>query len=227
MGQRRVGIPEDPASTAGIVIDADTKTIDLVAPAGININGAPLAGGTSHTHADHTQLAVGEAILDRYIGAHDSCPAQSSGTMTLAYFVAQKTETITQVKMATTATAAAPTPTLCRIGIYRMTGEDGTLVASIPNDTTLFATANTLWVRTLSAPFSKVAGVRYAVANIVVSAGAMPTFMGYSATNNSVAELAVLPRVCGSIVSLTDLPATFPSSNVGGTTRCPQAVLLP
>ncbi|CAN7468027.1 glycosyl hydrolase family 28-related protein [Arthrobacter sp. LjRoot78] len=174
------------------------------------------------------QLASGEAVLDRFVGAHDNTPTIGSGFMLMTYFTAQKTESITQVKAATGNTAYAATPTLCRYGIFSVAGDGSlTLLASTPSDTTMFAAANTTYTRTLTSTFSKVAGVRYAVGVLVVTTAATGTFQGYSALSNATSDFALGPQLSAAVSGQTDLPSTVTAGNAQVTTRVPQFLLLP
>lgn len=172
-------------------------------------------------------LTSGEAIIqDRDAGVGTTLTA-NSGQMILSYFTARKTEAITQVRLWTGATAAAATPTICRIGVWSVTAAGVyTAEATTPNDTTLFATINTEYSKAFSVGFTKQAGVRYAVGVLIVTGAAMPSFMGaVPGANASQSIYALAPRLTASQSSLADLPAL--PSGLGNTSRRFQAVLLP
>lgn len=156
----------------------------------------------------------------------------STQRLQLTYFTARKTETITQVGIAVGGTPAAATPTLCRIGIYTIAANgDGTLVASIANDTTLFASGGTTYTRTLTASLSKVRGQRYAFGLLVVSGATLPTFYGNSALAQgfpNAAGTSAAPKLAQTLGSQTDLPLSFLDSNLTNTNAGPiLATLLP
>jgi Pectate lyase superfamily protein len=143
----------------------------------------------------------------------------TSGEMTMSCFTAEKTETITTLTCWTGSTAAAATPTLCRLGIYSLAANgDGTLIASTPNDTTLFSATNATYTRTLSVPWSKVRGQRYAFALLVVTTVATPTFHGqaFPATAVSATINGVMPRLVSRLSGQTDLPASFVNGALSG-----------
>jgi len=178
---------------------------------------------------DVNQLTSGEAVVDRLRGAHDTIGAVGTGTLLLTYFTAQKTEVISQVRMYTSSTPAAATPTLCRIGVWsaNAAGDLGALLASTPNDTTLFAAANTAYLKSFSASFTKAIGTRYACGVLVVSGAAMPQYIGWSTVAAATSKLEDSPRVCATIGAQSDLPSTATAASMTATTRVTQFVLLP
>lgn len=166
-------------------------------------------------YTDPDMLAVGEEWpnIRRDIGFTTAVTAAASGRMRLCYFTAQRTEAIASLRARTGATAAGATPTLVRLGIYRIdpATEHGTLVASTANDTTLFAAANTAYTKALQASWAKTKGVRYAHAILIVTAAAMPTLYGFEPPSASAVDIEYgeRPRISGAIDSLSDLPASF------------------
>ena len=118
---------------------------------------------------------VGEMVYDRLAFAQGT--AQATQALQLAGFTARATQNISQIRVWTGTTAAAATPTLCRMGVYvRDSSNLYTLVASTANDTTLFAAASTTYTRSFTTPFLKTAGTDYLVAVLVVSGVAIPNF---------------------------------------------------
>lgn len=171
-------------------------------------------------------LAVGEEVINRRdVTGSVSLNSQS---MRLTYFRARQTEVTTQVRMLSGATAAAATPTLIRIGLYicNSSGDGTSLVASIANDTSLFAAANTAYTRSWSASYGKVSVQLYALAVLVVSTVALPNLMGVSLHAAMATEGQTLPKVNGVLTSQTDLPASFLGSALVGTTGLPYGAIL-
>lgn len=173
-------------------------------------------------------LAAGEPTFSRDLLSSAIVPT-NTGTLRLSFFTAQKSETTTQVRILSGTTAAGATPTLVRIGLYTVdsTGA-GTLVASTANDTTLLAAASTAYPKAWSSPYVKVAGQRYALGIIVVTAFTAPTLGGMA--YGVAAETAVAPRTAGFLLGLSDLPASFLESalvSAGPTGQRPYAVVLP
>lgn len=172
-------------------------------------------------------LAVGEETIARDL-ASSSTIAVASGELRLTYFTARKTEPSTQVRVPTGGTAAAATPTLCRIGLYTVAANgNGTLVAAIANDTALFAATFTAYTRTWASPVAKVAGRRYAVGILVVTAAATPTFAGVNAAGSVASEATVVPRLSGTLTGQTDLPASFTDAGLSTGARRYYAAILP
>lgn len=172
-------------------------------------------------------LAVGEETKARLGGTRESNITMSTQALRLVYFTARKTETITQLRMVCGGTAAAATPTLVRFGIYTVASNgDLTLTASTTNDTAVFAATNTGYTKTLSASWSKVAGLRYAFGSLVVTSATAPnvlgTFLGVSASVASVA-----PRLVGIVTGQSDLPSSVLAGNVGADSSAPYGEMLP
>jgi hypothetical protein len=152
-----------------------------------------------------------------------------TGVFCLSYFTARKSETITQVRTSCGSPAAAATPTLCRIGLYTIDSSgNGTLVASIANDTTLWAAIGTAYTRTLSASYAKVAGQRYASAILVVTSVATPSLTGILAPATVVAtEWAMSLRLSGRMTGQSDLPSSFLESSLSPSSPMHYSVWLP
>jgi hypothetical protein len=148
--------------------------------------------------------------------------APVSGELSLVYFTAKRTETISSVTLYTNAQAAAATPTVCRMGIYDVaTNGDLTLNSSTPNDTALFAATSTVYQKNFSSNFNKVAGRRYAAGVLGVNAGAMPFFQGHfivamlaSAVGSGSGPAS---RRNGKVTGQADLPASIAAGTVANT----------
>lgn len=174
-------------------------------------------------------LSVGEAVFDRQFMAVASL-ATISQNLRLCYFSARKTEVTTQVRVGTGTTSAAATPTLCRIGLYEIADDGGgSLVASTVNNTALFASTATAYTVPWSASYVKIAGRRYALGVLVVSAVATPTMVGHALLISTFgqAEYAVAPRLNGLLTGQSDLPSTFTDLSLSSPTGRIYAVLLP
>lgn len=174
---------------------------------------------------DDSLVASGETTLPRYL--MNASATLASTSMRLGYFTARKTETINTLGISTGATAAGATPSIARMGIYSLDGSgNGTLAASTPNDTSLFAGATTRYTKGLSAPFSKVAGTRYAVSILVVSGATMPNMAGWAAIAGY-ALFGMTPRITGLIASQSDLPSSFTAGQVVASGSVPLFELIP
>lgn len=174
---------------------------------------------------DTDVLTLGESTMHRRQVSSTSV-VTGTGSLRLAYFTAKKTEMVTQLRIITGGTAAAATPTLCRVGWYSVAANGNlTLVGAIANDTTLFANTITAYTRSLVAPFLKVAGQRYAVGPLVVTGAAAPTMLGHNALTT--AEAGMAPKLGGLVAGQADLPASVVAASVSDGAHMPYVVLLP
>ena len=140
----------------------------------------------------------------------DASVGMTSQRMELTYFTADKSFTASKVRAAARGTAAA-TVTLIRFGLYTVDGSgNGTLVASTPNDTALFAATFTTYTKNLSATYDIVAGQRYAAGWLVV-ATTMPAVYGIQPPQTNPNQA---PRILGHITGLSDIPASFTEAGI-------------
>jgi parallel beta helix pectate lyase-like protein len=196
---------------------------------GTGNTGWTAAGGAAgaSTGFDMSLLTTGEETIPRLLvpfGNSSFYVGMASGDVRGAQFTARKTETITQVRVITGGTAAAATPTLCKVGVYSVAANgDHTLVASTASDTTLFAAANTAYTRSFTAGFTKTAGQRYAVVVLVVTSGTMPTFVGITGGT----EIGAAPSLASRITGQTDLPSSIAAGSLVANSTPLYAVLLP
>lgn len=166
---------------------------------------APIQTALESANSDFILMnALGESVYSRDVFI--TATAAASQELVLAGFVAKKSQSITQLRVWTTGTAAAATPTICRLGVYqRAANGDISLLAATANDTTLFAATNTVYSKALTAPWNKVAGVEYMIGLLIVSGAAMPTFAapssgwpaGMLAATGSLMRPAVHAKVTG------------------------------
>ncbi|GAA0494815.1 hypothetical protein Ade02nite_19680 [Paractinoplanes deccanensis] len=191
-------------------------------PAGYSLFG----GASSQTGTN--LLTVGEETIARDMAISGGMITNTQ-VLRLTHFTARKSESTTQVRMISGGTAAAATPTLVRMGLYLVDGNgDGTLVASTANDTSLFAATNTAYTRSWTAPYAKVAGQRYALGVLVVTAATAPQLVGNSIAGvGAAAEPSVAPRLSGSLAGQADLPASFTAASLAATGQRFYGVLLP
>lgn len=172
-------------------------------------------------------LAVGEETFPRSWAASNILPS-TSGSLRLTFFTARKTETTVSVRVCSGGTAAAATPTLCRIGLWTVDSSDNSvsLVASTANDTALFAGTNTAYTKSWSSSYAKVAGQRYALGVLVVTGAASPTYPGLVMGGGLAAESAIAPRITGTLTGQTDLPSSFTSAGLTTSVNRYYAALL-
>lgn len=194
---------------------------NIFSPAASSVSGTT----TTAEPLDADQLTAGEGTMRRR-NIVSTAVATSTGSLRLSYFTARKTETITSLRLISGGTAAGATPSLVRAGVYTVADNgDLTLVASIANDTTIFANISTAYTRALSASLAKAAGQRYAVGILVVTAAAAPTVLG----NNFVAasEAGQAPRLCAAFHGQTDLPASVTNAQAIDANSIQYSVLVP
>ncbi len=221
---RFVGVTTSGAPTSGTYLLGD---FCLTQNGQLFVCVAPGTPGTWTTPSDARDLlAAGEETKPRVGGTSAANISLSTGTLRLTFFTARKTETVTQMRMYG-GTAAAATPSLVRFGVYTVAANgDLTLVASTPNDTTLFSVASTANTKTFSVALAKTAGQRYAAAALVVTATTAPQVVG-CVIGNSSGNSATAPRLSGALFSQTDLPSSISAGSVLIDASTPYAELLP
>lgn len=170
-------------------------------------------------------IDVGEETFSRRLVTSNQA-ATTTQILRLSYFTARKTETTTAVRVLSGATAAGATPTLIRVGLYTVSAVgDLTLVASTPNDTALFASPSTAYTKAFSASYAKVAGQRYAVGVLVVTAATAPTLLGSAALSGG--EPSVAPVIAGLVTGQSDLPSPVAAGSVLTNGQLHYVALLP
>jgi hypothetical protein len=172
-------------------------------------------GGYVVGHApqfDPDAVVSGETTIDR-MQITSGAIGWSSGALMLSYFTARKTESIATLGFLC-GSSAASSPTLIRAAVYSVsnpaTGALAAQLAATASDTALFAVANERYTKALSTAWAKVAGTRYAIGVLQVSAGSFNLsgkLGGASATVGSAAIYALSPVVAKRVTGLTDLPA--------------------
>lgn len=201
------------------VSDAEYRSLDAAVDAGQTLSNVVATSPSSINGGAQTvpreQIVVNNITL-------------TPSTMFWTFFTAPRSFTATRMKLITGGTAAGATPTLCRAGVYEVAPVgDLALVASIPNDTTLFAATNTEYLRNLSAPYSVVAGKRLAIGMIVVTAAAAPTFNGVIHPQASGPLNKVVPQIATFLGGQADLPANTTIGAQNGAGQRIYSELLP
>jgi hypothetical protein len=160
-------------------------------------------------------LTTGEESIPRWVAAASNTAHPGTGILWLTFFTARKSDTGTAVKWAGGNTAAGATPTLIRWGLFEVQADASlTMVASTPNDTTLFGSTFSYASKSYSAGYARIAGRRYAHGLLIVSGAAMPTFYG---VGGSSAAWGAAPLLCSQVASLSDLPSTIASASLSTT----------
>jgi hypothetical protein len=164
------------------------------------VDGQPGVDGTVNEH----ELYEGMSIWGR--NRVNSATPLVSGRTFLSFFTATKDLLVANLAAYTAATAATGT-TLARLGLYSVDlNDDITLVAATDNDTTLFNTAATRFVRPVITTTAVTKGDRYALAQLVVSTGTLPNGPINSMGGNTQALASTPPRTAAYLNSTADLP---------------------
>lgn len=182
---------------------------------------------------DYLIQGGGESIYPRAYSAASA--ARASQDIALAGFIAKRTEPITQMRVCTHSTAAAATPSVCKMGVFRReTNGDLTLMAVTANDTTLFAATNTVYTKSFTTTFYKQMGVEYMAAILIVTGVAMPTFnapvAGWPAGFASATGTLLRPAVSAKVSAQADFGAigsTIANASVVASSSTFHAMLLP
>jgi hypothetical protein len=157
-------------------------------------------------------LTTGEGTLDRSASLTPSV-AMVTQVAYFTFFTAKKTATINTLTTFVATPSSGTAPTLCRLGVYSVdsSGNFSTIVATA-NNTNLWNTSQVAAPQGLNAAWSKVAGNRYAIMALCVSAGTLPTLIQANASTDAVTAtiLGRAPRVCGQMTGQTDVPFPGP-----------------
>lgn len=188
----------------------------------------PVPGGATFLRASadyfsNQQLASGETCLPRI--AFSSGAALVSGTVSLTYWTAAKTEVCNQLSAVSGGVAAGATPTYAAMGIYLVDSAGNlALLAQCASDTTLFSVTFSTNTRALTSQLGKVAGQRYAFGLLVVSAAGMPTPVG---PNGTLQLASIPPRLAGQLAGQAALPASIPAGSVANSASGYLAAVTP
>jgi hypothetical protein len=193
------------------------------------LSDARLSSGVVLHSQLNTTLGQASGVVDAMsrVDAAAGVTAASNQAL-LAFFTPTATTTISQISMSNAAGAVSTGLTLARMGLYTYPTEGGTatLVARTASDTSLFATINTTYTRSLDttggypSTYTLVAGTRYAVGYICVGT-TQPQLTGRVVLT---AVSLLSPRLSGgSSTGLSDLPTSFTPN---GNSQAPFARLL-
>lgn len=170
-------------------------------------------GGTvaAPTHPTlKTDLTAGTTTIPR-LGGYDNVGWDlASGKMLLTYLYPQENRTVSNVT--TIVREAGGVATLAQIGLYSVAvNGDLTLLGSTVSDVNLPTYAWTATTKTFGSSVTLTAGSAYAVGILIVSANAMP---GIAGNFGQWSEMALAPRLTGSLSAQTSLPSTIPNGSV-------------
>lgn len=171
-----------------------------------------ISGGTPGTWMSTPDVrdlvTTGQESMNR--GFAFQSVAIGTGSLRLTFFTARKTETYTQLKTYCGSTAASATPTLCKMGMYRLESNgDVTRIAQTANDTSLWSVAGNEFTKQTEASFTLTSGIRYALATLQVTSGTPATLAGMSLTNTIIGSTS--PVMC-KLSTQSDLPSSITAS---------------
>jgi hypothetical protein len=193
-------------SFEGSTADAYETTLTVEDPTADRTITLPNESGTV---ALISRVAARLELSDTYIDVaprYDNRSATfTSGTVYWTFFSPLHTHTASTVSVASAGTATTGA-SLIRMAVYSFNETTATLLASTANDTSIFATRNTVYTRNLSSSVTFQAGQRYGFALLVV---ATTPGTGYLAFGYPPAALnALSPIMRGYLDSQTDLPSS-------------------
>jgi len=154
------------------------------------------------------------ATVDVYPRQGNWSGSVANGNVYFTFFTPRWDCTIDQIRVVSAGTAATGT-TAARLGLYTFDGTTATLVARTAVDTTLFASTNTAYIRSLDttggypATYNLVAGERYAFAVIWTGTTPATVYTAFDLIPSAMSALS--PRMTGLVAGQTDLPATAAS----------------
>ncbi len=166
-------------------------------------------------------LASGESIFPRVTLAGG--PQLATGQLQLSYWKAATSGLATSVTTNTTGTGAAGL-TYAAIGIYSVDSSGNlTLIGSTADlHTTLWLSTFTPYTSTLTTPFPRSAGSRYAAGMLAVGA-TPPSLTGPPGCN----LYSVAPVIAGFATGFATLPATVAAGSITGTFQMGEAIVAP
>lgn len=229
--------PTGPAGTTGTT--GATGPAGPGLPTGGTTGQVPVKTGSADyatawtTLPDLGALSVGqETSPNARRGSSTNTVGMTSGSSRLAFFMARKSETITQLQLFSGSTVSSGL-TLARAALH-LANADGstTVLAATTSDTTLFAAINSTYTKTLNTSVSVVAGQWYAVEILLV--GTTPgnlagetAFGGPGATTGLSGHTAAAPRLKALVASQSDIGTGYSAGQLSNTPASPYAVLLP
>lgn len=194
------------AELAGAAFTADVSVDgDFSATGDASVGGDLTVTGTILGDLVEPVRAAGQETYSRlHATGYISSPSQR---LRVTFFRARKTETVTKVLTISGNTAAAATPSLCKVGIWSIdeTTYDGTLLGSA-SDTSMWAATTTEYEVALAASVDLTAGSLYAIATLCVTATTAPTLTGASLSGSMAAACKRGVPLCAYQSGQSDLP---------------------
>lgn len=169
---------------------------------------------------DYNELTDAVSLFPRSLAGLSNVAGLANQVLNLAFFTPIRPITTTQLYLVG-GTAAGATPSLVRAGLWiiNSANTDANIVADIPNDPAIFASANTAWLRSWTTPYRFIPGQRYACGLLCVTDFTAPTvggqlfLSGLGVFANRIGN-GPGPRLSGLLPAQTDLPASFSLSSL-------------
>ncbi len=222
-------------TAAGFPLEIGTETI-VTAGTDISVAGAGSTPApyviTNTMNPDYSALVSGVATMRRW-DASSAALTCNSGELRLTFFTNRKAFTATKLQMKTGTTAAAATPTLCKMGLYVVeTNGDLTLIGATASDTaTMFRATQTVYEVAMTASVAMLAGSRYAMGPLIVTGAASANFAGVAptgmTTGGAVLMSSTAPVLTGILTGQTDLPSSITAGSLGTTAQMFYGAVLP
>lgn len=227
------GIAEIGTVTGRAVMNAqsEAEARDAIGAASATGDSKALVAGDNLVLTDGADLTVsaliGEQGMFRSLPltvVKDATVSTGTGILRLSYRRATKSGAFTQIRAHSGTTAAAATPTLCKMGVFSVASNgDLTRLARTSNDTALFSTISTPYSLALDATVNVVAGQLYAFGVLVITGTTPPTLHGTIMLNATEASLD--ERYNGSVSGQTDIISSISAGSVGVSTSNPYIAL--
>lgn len=213
MSQQEIGgNPQSVVLSARTTADAHSR-FQLLADGSFRFGpGTSLA---SAIQSNSELVDAGEYVIPRAFCSTASATTVSGG-LRLSFFVAKRSESISQIRFSSGNIAAGATPSLCKLAVYSVDSSNNlTLLGVTANDTALFVSSSTDYTKTLLTSFNKIAGQRYALGVLVITAAATPTFIGSLA--NIATSNAEPPWTCALLSGQSDIPTSILAGSLTST----------
>jgi hypothetical protein len=144
-------------------------------------------------------------------------PGVSVGNMVMTPFIASdalQVNYLTAMSGSAFIVGAPTGVTLCRLGLYHLSGTTWSLVASTASDTTLWNAINTVYKRAVTSPYTLIPGDTYAVGQLRVGgSNATPIATAFTAANGG-APMAQITPALTYVYAASDLPSSIDASSL-------------
>jgi hypothetical protein len=208
--------------------EGDTGFVNGV-PARCLTNAAGNNGGTWILLPSTSPIALseGESTITRG-ETTTTAVTMTTKVLRLGFFLALKTEKIKHFRADCATAYSGGVPSVVRFGAWLVNPTTGKLemVGQSANNTALLEKSGVPVEPEAEAAWEKVAGQRYALGLLVVTAGTAPTIGGQLGSLNS-EEQARTPRLCAAQTATEALPSTIENAALQNSSAVPYLVVAP